>query len=141
MNPIELKKKNEELTEKGKMCFYEGVTDDQIAKFEKDYTCVLPLEFREWLQNSDGGDLFLPAGIQLYGIEHKPIIDIQDSRRPDDNYIVIGALSNGDPILCENNGNRIAIYNMEAGRIEDDEIYDDFYAFLEDLPDILGIEG
>ena len=136
-----LKKKIEELTKMGEMRFYDGVTDEQIVKFERDHECAFSLGFREWLQNSDGGDLFLPAGIQLYGIKHKPIIDTQDSNCYGDNYIVIGAFANGDSILCENNGNRIAIYNMEAGRIEDDEIYDDFYAFLEDLPDILGIEG
>lgn len=36
---------------------------------------------------------------------------------------------------------KIAIYNQEAGRIEDDEIYDDFTAFLSDLYDLLGIGG
>ena len=38
-------------------------------------------------------------------------------------------------------GEKIAIYNQEAGRIEDDEIYDDFTAFLNDLYDLLGIGG
>ena len=37
------------------------------------------------------------------------------------------------------NGEKIAIYNQEGGRIEDDEIYDDFVAFLNDLHDLLGI--
>ena len=31
--------------------------------------------------------------------------------------------------------------NQAAGRIEDDEIYDDFTAFLNDLYDLLGIGG
>ncbi|MFR7618599.1 MAG: hypothetical protein ACLUZX_11955 [Subdoligranulum sp.] len=34
---------------------------------------------------------------------------------------------------------KIAIYNQTAGKIEDDEIYDDFIAFLKDLYDLLGI--
>lgn len=90
---------------------------------------------------SDGGELFLPAGIQLYGVEHKPVIDVDNNGRPSEDYIVIGALASGDPILCEKAGKKIAIYNQEAGRIEDDEIYDDFLAFLNDLYDLLGIGG
>ena len=90
---------------------------------------------------SDGGEFFLPAGIQLYGIEHKPVIDVNNNDRPSDKYIVIGALASGDPILCEKDGDKIAIYNQETGRIEDDEIYDDFMAFLSDLYDLLGIGG
>lgn len=81
----------------------------------------------------------MPAGIQLYGIEHKPLINIDNNDRPSDEYIVIGTLSSGDSILCEKAGEKIIIYNQEAGRIEDDEIYDDFMAFLNDLYDLLGI--
>ena len=88
-----------------------------------------------------GGFFFLPAGIQLYGIEHKPLIDVDNNDRPSEDYIVIGALASGDPILCEKVGEKIAIYNQEAGRIEDDEIYDDFIAFLNDLYELLGIGG
>ena len=58
---------------------------------------------------------------------------------PDDKYIVIGALSTGDPILCERDGEKISIYNLEGGRIEEDEAYEDFYSFLKDLYDLLGI--
>lgn len=41
----------------------------------------------------------MPAGIQLYGIEHKPVIDVNDNSRPSEDYVVIGALASGDPIL------------------------------------------
>ena len=61
--------------------------------------------------------------------------------RPSKEHIVIGALSTGDPIVFEKNTERIAIYNHEVGRIEEDEIYDNFEAFLNDLPEILGIGG
>lgn len=50
-----------------------------------------------------------------------------------------GIKASGDPILCEKTGEKIAIYNQESGRIEDDEIYDDFMAFLIDLYNLLGI--
>lgn len=32
-----------------------------------------------------------------------------------------------------------AYYNLEGGRIEEDEVYEDFYSFLKDLYDLLGI--
>ncbi len=131
-----MKAKIEELTAMGEMRFCDGATDDQITKFERDHACALPLEFKEWLRCSDGGELFLPAGIQLYGVGHEPTIDAQDGKR----IIIIGALSDGDPILCESGNSKIAIFNVEAGEILDDEIYDNFYAFLEDLPNLLGIE-
>lgn len=53
--------------------------------------------------------------------------------------LIIGALASGDAILYKKGSEKIAIYNQTAGRIEDDEIYDDFIAFLKDLYDLLGI--
>ena len=55
--------------------------------------------------------------------------------------VVIGALSTGDPIIFKKSEERISIYNHEDGVIEDDETYEDFYAFLRDLYDLLGIGG
>ena len=125
--------------EQGKMAFLEAATQEGIDIFEKENGITLPVKYKEWLLFSDGGEFFLPAGIQLYGVEHKPVINVKNNDRPSDNYIVIGTLASGDPILCEKNGEKIAIYNQEGGRIEDDEIYDDFIAFLNDLHDLLGI--
>ena len=118
----------------------EAASEDQIEVFEKDNSVSLPSAFKEWLLYSDGGDLILPAGVQFYGVEHKPLIDVNYNDRPDDSYIVIGELSMGDPILCNNGDETISIYNHDAGRIEDDEVYGDFYLFLSDLPNILGVE-
>lgn len=123
----------------GKMKYYEGAAEDQISKFEKEHGISLPDGYKEWLQFSDGGFLFLPAGIQLRGLIHKPVIDVNAADRPNDNYIVIGALANGDPILCEKSGEQISIFNLEAGRIEPDETYPDFHAFIGDLENILGL--
>lgn len=125
----------------GKMNFLDETTEEKISDFEKEHSVKLPAKYKEWLLFSDGGELFLPAGVQLYGVEHKPVIDVNDNDRPSNEYMVIGALSSGDPILCEKAGEKIAVYNQEAGRIEDDEIYDDFIAFLNDLYDLLGIGG
>ena len=130
-----------QIKQQGKMSFLAGATENQIEEFEKNHNLRLPLKYREWLLFSDGGEFFLPAGVQMYGVAHKPIIDVSEDDRPNDNYVVIGALASGDPILCEKRGERISIYNHEAGVIESDEIYEDFFAFLIDLHGILGIGG
>lgn len=137
----ELKQIVKKFKEQGEMNFCEKTTENKILEFEKEHSIKLPAKYKEWLLFSDGGEFFLPAGLQLYGIENKPTIDVDNNDRPSEEYIVIGALASGDPILCEKIGEKIAIYNQEAGRIEDDEIYDDFIAFLHDLYDLLGIGG
>ncbi len=135
----ELKAIIDKLNEQGKMIFLEGATEEQIAQFERDHGIELPEKYKEWLRYSDGGELFLPAGVQLYGVAHKPIIDVDENDRPDEKYIVIGALASGDPVLCEKSDERISIYDHEAGDIDDELTYDDFYAFLNDLYELLGI--
>ena len=137
----ELKELVNKFNEQGEMNFCKETTENKILEFEKEHNIKLPAKYKEWLLLSDGGEFFLPAGIQLYGIENKPTIDVDNNDRPSEEYIVIGALASGDPILCEKAGEKIAIYNQEAGRIEDDEIYDDFIAFLNDLYNLLGIGG
>ena len=127
------------LLEQGKMFFLEGATEEQIALFEKKNGIIFPQKYKEWLQLSDGGECFLPAGVQFYGVAHKPLIDIADKDIPSENYCVIGVLSSGDPILFEKDSERIAVYNHEDGVIEDDEVYEDFFAFLADLHSLLGI--
>ena len=135
----ELKAILDKFKEHGKMYFLEETTEDKISVFEEEKGITLPSKYKEWLLFSDGGELFLPAGVQFYGIEHKPLIDVDDNSRPSEDYVVIGALASGDPILYKKGSEKIAIYNQTAGRIEDDEIYDDFIAFLKDLYDLLGI--
>ena len=141
MISYELKQLVNKFNEQGEMNFCKETTENKILEFEKVHNIKLPAKYKEWLLFSDGGEFFLPAGIQLYGIENKPTIDVDNNDRPSEEYIVIGALASGDPILCEKAGEKIAIYNQEAGRIEDDEIYDDFIAFLNDLYNLLGIGG
>ena len=139
MLSVELKKILDTISKKGKMSFLEGATEEQILAFENTNGIVLPVQYKEWLEYSDGGEFFLPAGVQFYGVAHKPIIDISDNDRHSQDYIVIGALASGDPILCQKAGEQIAIYNHEKGKIEEDEVYQNFYAFLSDLYELLGI--
>lgn len=127
------------LNQQGKMTFLEGATEEQISQFEKENEVKLPEKYKEWLRFSDGGECFLPAGVQFYGVAHKPLIDVNDDDRPDDNYTVIGALASGDPVLCDNAGEKISIFDHETGSIDDELVYDDFFALLNDLYDLLGI--
>lgn len=134
-----LKQILERIAEQGIMNFNEGATKKQIKEFEKENSLVLPTKYKEWLLLSDGGYFFIPAGVQMYGVAHKPCIDINDDDRPNESYVVIGALSTGDPILFRKGSEQIAIFNHEAGRIEEDETYEDFYTFIENLYELLGI--
>ena len=135
----ELKKIIDLLNQQGKMTFLEGATEEQISQFENENGIKFPEKYKEWLRFSDGGECFLPAGVQFYGVAHKPLIDVNENDRPDDNYIVIGALASGDPVLCEKAGEKIAIFDHETGSIDDELVYDDFFALLNDLYDLLGI--
>lgn len=137
----ELKNIIASLNEQGKMAFLEAATERQVNEFEEQNTVKFPSQYREWLLFSDGGECFLPAGVQLYGVAHKPLIDINDTDKPGDAYVVIGALASGDPIVFERGKDNISIYNHEDGCIEDDETYDNFQTFLKDLYNLLGIGG
>ncbi len=137
----ELKTIVDRLNKQGEMAFLPETTEEKIYEFEYKFNVKLPQKYKEWLKFSDGGEFFLPAGVQMYGIEHKPFIDVEDTDKPDEKYIVIGAMASGDPILCDKSSEQISIYNREAGRIEEDEVYESFIAFLNDLYDMLGIGG
>lgn len=128
------------LRSQGQMGFVEPATNTLIEAFEAANNLQLPSQLKRWLLVSDGGDFFLPAGFQLRGVAHLPLIDADDPDRPDDGYIVIGALSSGDPVLCERSSDRISIYNREAGRIEADESFADFFTFLTDLAAVVGTD-
>lgn len=129
------------LKKQGNMSFVPAASLSEVEIFEKKNDIKLPLRFKEWLLASDGGELFLPAGIQLYGVSHKPLINITDIDRPNERFVVIGALSSGDPIIFEKGKETISIYNREAGRVESDEVFADFAAFIRQLKSTLGIDG
>lgn len=130
-----------ELNTQGEMRFVEAATEKQIADFEEKNNVKLPDQYKAWLQFSDGGECFLPGGVQYYGVEHKPVINTNDNDRPNEDFVVIGTLASGDPIVFRKGKQDISIYNHENGRIEDDETYENFYAFLKNLYDMLGIGG
>lgn len=130
----------EELEQLGKHRLFENAKEEEIELFENTNKTILPKNYKAWLKLTDGGELFLPAGLQLYGVVHTPTIDVNNDDRPDENYVVLGALASGDPILFRKGTEQICIYNHTAGRIEADEVYDNFYAFLSDLKEIVNIE-
>ena len=135
----ELKKIVDQLEKQGKMRFFEAATEEQVTKFETENDIKLPSKYKEWLLFSDGSEYFLPAGVQMYGVEHKPLIDVKGNDRPDDSYIVIGSLASGDPILFQKDSEKIFVYDHEAGEIDDELTYEDYFTFLNDLYDLLGI--
>ena len=135
----ELKEIIDQIKEQGRMSFLEAATEEQIEKFEKENDIQLPVKYKEWLRYSDGGDLYLPAGVQLYGVTHKPLINIEDNDKPDDNYIVVGALASGEPVIFKKNEEKFYVYDHDSKELDDDLTYDDFFALLKDLYDLLGI--
>ena len=118
----------------------DAATYSDISMFEQVNNIRLPRDYTKFLYLADGADLYLPAGVQLFGVSHKPTIDILCEDRPNDEYIVIGYLSNGDPVLFKKDNKEISIYNIKDNTIEDDETYKDFSSFLADLENILGLE-
>lgn len=130
MNSEELQRIIDKISAQGKTNFLDATTENKIETFEIERDIKLPTKYKEWLLFSDGGEIFLPAGIQIYGIEHHPMIDTENEDRPDDSYIVIGAMASGDSIVFEKAEEKIFIYNLESDRTEENETYEDFYAFL-----------
>ncbi len=135
----ELKSLIVELTRQGKMYFCEGATEEQIEEFETENDVKLPGKFKEWLLYSDGGGLF-SYDVQIYGVNTKPVIDINDDRKPDDKYIVIGKTLLGDPILCEEGKETVSIFSLDDEEDSNAE-FEDFFAFLKGLYDYLEIGG
>jgi hypothetical protein len=131
----EMKAFVDKLNNSGKMSFVDAATEEQIELFENNNNTKLPQKYKDWLLVSDGGDLFLPAGVQLYGVSHKPIIDVNEDDRPGENYVVIGAMASGDPVLFEKDSEQVAIYNHADGVIDEEELYSDFVGFLNNLID------
>ena len=143
MIPEKMKALELKLLERDDMIFPEAATADDISEFEKNNSVVLPQSFKDWLLLHDGGEFYLPGGVQIYGVAHKPVIDVTYNDRPSENpkdYIVIGALSTGDPILCGKKGECISIYNHEEDTIESDEVFPDFFSFIDGLYSLLGME-
>ena len=60
----ELKGIVDKFKEQGKMNFFDGIVEEKIQAFEKEKGVTLPLKYKEWLLFSDGGELFLPAGVR-----------------------------------------------------------------------------
>ena len=127
------------LKEQGKMNFMPKATDDHIYRFEKINSVILPSQYKAWLLFSDGGDLFLPAGVQLYGVSHLPLIDVNNKYVPNNRYIVIGALASGDQIIFSKGEDQVSIFNHETEKINYNESFADFFTFLTNLSEFLGL--
>ena len=122
------------------MYFPPAATLTDIEEFEKENNIGLPKQYKQWLELTDGGDLYLPAGIQFYGVNNNPLIEVNEKISLGNDYIIMGKLASGDPLVFRNGSEEILIFNQTDNRIEDDESYSSFYEFLVALEEILGIE-
>ena len=64
------------------MIFPEAATDENTLEFEKNNSITLPLSFKEWLRLHDGGEFYLPGGVQIDGAAHSLWIDVANDDRP-----------------------------------------------------------
>ncbi len=116
------------------------VTAEDIRRFEERTGIRIPALYREWLQISDGGYLFPPAGLQLYGVSHRPLIQLAADIPADGVYAIAGAMPYGDPVLFKVGSEEFMLFNQEDGRIEPEEVFPDFSSFLDHIPSLLGLE-
>ena len=94
-------------------------------------------------EHIDTKEVIKTKGVNLYKFKtFKELFDKFPSNRlgVSEDYTIIGVLSTGDPVLCQNGSEKISIYDHETGKMRDDEVYSDFFKFLENLLSILGIE-
>lgn len=122
------------IEETGRISLKAPATKEEIDAFKKTNEVCLPEQLSEWLMISDGGDLLLPAGVQLYGVSHKPFIEMDERVIPKDRGIVIGAMANGDPVVCFFEDGRVAIYDNEAGCFDEDEVFPCLEDFFDKIP-------
>ena len=121
-----------------------GVTESEIAGYEKEEGITIPTEYREWLMFSDGGEIFVP-GTRLYGVgtSVKTTLATMNTQKErnlftmDSSLLIVGTLNFGD-LLC---------LDLRSGEVvqwdhEDDEEYlrwGNFFNYLdEEITSYLG---
>lgn len=132
--------KLEKLKKYGRIKTEPWATVDDINSFEECTGICIPALYREWIQISDGGYLFPPAGLQLYGVSHHPLIHLAENVPADGVYAVVGEMPYGDPVLFKVGSEEFMLFNQEDGCIEQQEVFPDFSLFLDHIPSILGLE-
>ena len=70
----EIKALFDQLQEREDMKFLEAASDEQIKNFEKEHEVSFPAKYREWLLLCDGGELYLPAGVQFSALLTIPLL-------------------------------------------------------------------
>jgi len=105
------------------MEFNKSATEKEIAEFEKRNKVVFTEAVKGWLKYTDGCRLF-DGTIQLYGVAHTPLIEI-NPKGVEDGFIEIGAFNYGDSICIKNE--KSTIFLCGETTIE----YNDFEDFLE----------
>ena len=108
-----------------------------IEDFETKNGFKLPASFKEWLEKDECPDHGDYGFCQFYRINKDPVINIKDVYMVSGcEYLVIGSLADGDPILCKktkDTDNKLCIYDIHAGMIHENEIYNDIWALMNDI--------
>lgn len=123
----------------GRMSFTSGATEEQIRAFEEREHVRLPSLYKEWLAYSDGGYLFLPGGIQLYGVGKGPFVGMGNRRGVPDDCMVIGVLMSGGLVLMKKDGGEVSVFYPDGCIAGLHETYPDFLVFLMAACDMYGI--
>lgn len=63
----ELQKIKNQLETKGKMHFIVDASVEQVAQFKEKKKIKFPAKYKDWLLFNDGGECYLPAGVQFFG--------------------------------------------------------------------------
>lgn len=140
MSTVNWAEKLDALQRYGRIRLAPGASEEELAGFEAAAGLRLPAPYREWLRLSDGGLLFPPAGLQLYGVAHEPLLSPAAQDCPE-GHLMAGTMPYGDPVLMEKGSGRFMLYNQETGEIAPEESFPDFGSFLDRLPALLGLEG
>ena len=126
----------ERLNQTGVMSYMPAVTIDVIRYYEP----KLPTAYCEWLEYSDGGELY-DGALQLYGIVANPLISVANEAivsLVSDRLVSIGSFDFGDPVCFIKGEERIVQVDHETGHVS--YRWEDFKAFLLELIEDFGGE-
>lgn len=127
------------------MEFYEGATEEELQKFEKDFGITIPTPYREFLKFTNGADLG-EACVEFYGVsetaKNGSMYDMNYIDPEIDAYNIAGARNSNLLIFGMDIANYLIGINTETGEIaswkcefEGDEyleLADDFYSYMEE---------
>jgi len=119
------------------MRFKPGADAGAVEKYEQAAGITIPASYREWLDFSDGGEIFVP-GTEFYGVNADERFSLYSENDPkarevfslDASMLIVGQLNFGDLVCLDVNSGEIIQWDHEL-----DEEYlrwTDIFSFIED---------